>query len=84
MEPLGYRVAIHNSITTPLLLAGVPRTFAILNGTFAAATVFGMQTFYALPICVVAHVVAMVLTKKDPYFFKILMRHLHQKKYYKV
>ena len=84
MEPLGYRVAVHNSLTSPLLLAGVPRTFAILNGTFAAAITFGLQSLYAIPICLLAHVVAMFLTKKDPYFFKILMRHIKQKKYYRI
>ena len=37
-EPDGHRIALRTSLTRPLLLGGVPRTFAILNATVAAAT----------------------------------------------
>ena len=84
MEPAGFRVVVHSSLTNPLLLAGVPRTFAILNGTFVAAVTFGLHTWYAIPICFILHLIAMMLTKKDPYFFKILMRHIKQKNYYRI
>ena len=32
----GFEVALHRSLTEPILLAGSPRSFAILNGTFGA------------------------------------------------
>ena len=31
----GFEVALHRSLTEPILLAGAPRSFAILNGTLA-------------------------------------------------
>ena len=84
MTTPGYQVTIHNALTTPLLMAGVPRRFAILNGTAAAAITFGLHSWYAIPICAILHVVAAFLTKKDPYFFSIMTRHIKQKNYYQV
>jgi len=84
MSTPGYRIAIHNALTTPILMAGVPRKFAILNGTVCAAVTFGLQSLYALPVCLMAHLVAMFLTKKDPYFFQTIIRHVKHKGYYSV
>lgn len=84
MATVGYQIPIHNALTTPLLLAGVPRKFAILNGTFCAAFVLGLHTWFALPVFIITHMVAVLLTKRDPFFFSILVRHLRQKPYYQV
>ena len=35
--PAGYEVPLHRSLTEPVLIAGAPRSFTILNGTLAAA-----------------------------------------------
>ena len=35
--PEGYRLPLRTSLTRPILLAGVPRAFAILNAKAAAA-----------------------------------------------
>ncbi|MBU0455784.1 MAG: VirB3 family type IV secretion system protein [Pseudomonadota bacterium] len=84
MAKVGYRIKLHHSLVTPMMLAGVPRKFAIFNGTIGAAMVLGLHAFYMLPVCVGLHVVAMVLAKKDPYFFEIVLRHMKQKKFYGV
>jgi len=78
------QVKIFQALTSPLLLAGVPRTFAILNGTICAAFVLALQSFYVLPICILVHACAVFLTKKDPYFFSVISRQLKQKSYYDV
>ncbi|MCD6048378.1 MAG: transporter substrate-binding protein [Gammaproteobacteria bacterium] len=78
------QVKVYQSLTTPILLAGVPRQFAILNGTFCAALVLGLQSFYALPVCIALHVIGVIFTKKDPNFFSVMLRHLKQKNYYDV
>lgn len=78
------QVKVYQSLTAPILLGGVPRQFAILNGTFCAALVLGLQSFYILPICVGLHLAGIVLTKKDPHFFNTMLRHLRQKNYYNV
>ena len=84
MSTPGFSIAIHNSLTSPILLAGVPRQLAILNGTLAAAVVFGLHSLWILPVCLGLHVGAMMLAKKDPYFFQVILRHIHKKSYYRV
>ncbi|HOJ78516.1 MAG TPA: VirB3 family type IV secretion system protein [Bacillota bacterium] len=78
----GYRIPIHHSLTEQILLGGVPRGIAILNGTLAAAFALGMHTITPLPICLVVHIVAMFAAKKDPQFFDCFKRHIQQKSYY--
>lgn len=80
----GYRISLHNSLTTPIMLGGVPRQFSILNWTICAALVLGMRAVYLLPIFVMIHLVAVFFAKKDPYFFEVILRHLKQKKFYRV
>ncbi|MCX7122107.1 MAG: VirB3 family type IV secretion system protein [Gammaproteobacteria bacterium] len=82
MSTPGYQIAIHSSLTTPLLMAGAPRTFSLLNGTFAAAATLGLHSFYAIPICAVIQIVMAALTKKDAYCGQVIMRHIKQKNYY--
>ena len=48
-EPEGFYVTLRTSLTRPLLLGGVPRTFAILNATVAAAIAFGLQRIALRP-----------------------------------
>jgi type IV secretion system protein TrbD len=78
------QIKIFHALTTPILLGGVPRQFAILNGTVCAATVFAMQNLYLLPIFIVLHFLAVVCTKKDPYFFSVMLRNVRQKPYHDV
>ncbi len=80
----GSVIPIHQSLTQPLLLAGAPRTLAILNGTVAAAVTLGLQSLYALPACLAIHLISVALAKKDPYFLQVLTRSLHKKSYYNV
>lgn len=84
MTTPGYRIKLHNALVTPILLMGVPRRLAILNGTLAAALTLGLRAYYLLPIFVAIHFTAMYFTKKDPYFFDVILSHLQLKKYYKV
>lgn len=78
------QVKIFHALISPILLAGVPRQFAILNGTFCAALVIALQSLYILPVCIILHIAAVILTKKDPHFFSVIIRHLRQKTYYDV
>lgn len=84
MSTPGYNVTIHNSLTAPILMGGVPRQLAILNGTFCAAVTFGLHSLLAIPVCFLIHIAAMLMAKKDPYFFQVGLRHIRQKSYYKV
>ena len=39
----GFVIPVHRALTEPILLAGAPRSIAILNGTLAAAIGLGLQ-----------------------------------------
>jgi type IV secretion system protein TrbD len=80
----GFRIRLHNSLVTPILLAGVPREFAILNWTMCAALVLGLHALYLLPFFIIFHLVAFFFAKRDPYFFAVVLRHIRQKKYYTI
>lgn len=82
MATPGFAVKIHNALTAPMLTAGVPRQFFILNMTFLAAITLGMQSLYAIPVCLILHVAAVMMAKKDPHFFQVMVRHVRQKNYY--
>lgn len=78
----GYEIPIHRSLTEPILLGGVPRTVAILIGTFTAAIGLGLQSFTALPLGLILHVMAVAATKQDPQFFDAFRRHIKQRNVY--
>ena len=83
MNTPGFRIALHNSLTTPIMLGGAPRKFAILNWTLGAALVLGLRAFYILPVFVILHIAAVFFAKKDPDFFEVILRLLKQKRFYK-
>ncbi len=51
----GLRAPIHHALTTPLLIAGIPRSACYLLWTVAAAFAFGMQEIWIVPIALVLH-----------------------------
>ena len=76
----GYDVPLHRALTEPILLAGAPRSFAILNGTLAASIGLGLRLWIAgLLIWLVGHAVAVWVTRKDPAFLIVLSRHARHK-----
>ena len=84
MTTPGFQIKVHNSLTEPLLMAGAPRQFTILNATLWAAMLLGLQSLWAIPGWIVLHFGAVMLTKKDPYFFQVILRHIRQKIFYRV
>ena len=46
----GYEIPIHSSLTQVIMIAGVPRELAILNGTLTAALVLGLHSFWGIPV----------------------------------
>ena len=78
----GYEIPIHRALTEQILLGGVHRAVAILNGTIAAAFGIGLHSFYIIPFCLFVHIAAVIMTKRDPQFFDCFRRHIKQKGYY--
>jgi type IV secretory pathway TrbD component len=73
-------VPLYRSLTEPILLAGAPRSIAILNGTIAAALGLGLQMWLGgLVLWIAGHTLAVVAARHDPQFAEILPRHLRAK-----
>jgi len=73
----GFVIPVHRALTEPILLAGAPRSIAILNGTLAAAIGLGLQLWLiGLLIWVAGHLAAVWATKSDPLFVDVVRRHL--------
>jgi type IV secretion system protein VirB3 len=78
----GYEVPLHTALTQPVLLAGAPRTFAILNATLAMVIGLGLHLWWlGFPVGLVCHLAAMAMTKRDPDWFDVVRRHLRQPTY---
>ena len=76
----GYEVVLHRALTEPILIAGAPRSFAILNGTLAAAIGVGLRVWIAgALIWLIGHATAVWVTRKDPAFLTVLSRHARHK-----
>lgn len=79
----GFEAPIHGSLAAPILLGGVPRGIAIVNGTVAAALGLGLQQWIAgLVVWALGHSIAALATRRDPQFAPALARHLRQKGHY--
>ncbi|GEM_PF-56369 len=73
----GFTVPVHRALTEPILLAGAPRAFAILNGTLAGAIGFGLQLWVAgIVLGLLGHVVAVWAARRDPLVVEVGRRHL--------
>lgn len=73
----GFVVPVHRALTEPILLAGAPRSIAILNGTLAAAVGLGLQLWLVgLLIWIVGHLAAVWAAKRDPLFVDVVRRHI--------
>ena len=76
----GFEIPLHRALTEPILLAGAPRTIAIVNGTVAAALGLGLRLWIAgIAVAVIGHAIAAFAAKRDPRFVEVLGRHLRHK-----
>ena len=80
----GFEVPIHRSLTQPIMIAGVPRELAILNGTLTAALILGMHSPFGVPVGMMLHILFVAVSKKDPQFFTTFRRQVRHKRYYSV
>ena len=81
--PEGFEVPVHRALVEPILLGGVPRTIAIVNGTAAAALGLGLQQWVAgLALWALGHTLGVFAARRDPDFAAVLARHIRQKGYW--
>ncbi len=72
--PEGFEVPIHRSLTEPILVAGLPRRFAILLWTPGMVIVLGLYQLWFLPVQIGLHILFAALPKRDPLFFEVVLR----------
>ncbi len=73
----GFFAPVHRALTEPILLAGAPRSIAILNGTLAAALGLGLRLWLVgLALWAIGHFAAVWAAKRDPLFVEVGRRHL--------
>ena len=77
-EPVaGFYAPVRRSLTEPILLAGTPRSVAILNGTLAAAIGLGLRLWLVgVVFWLICQLVAVWATRRDAAFVDIVRRHL--------
>jgi len=76
-EVRGFEVPVHRALTEPILLAGAPRSIAIVNGTLAAAVGLGLQLWLVgLVLWAVGHAAAAWAARRDPRFADVVRRHV--------
>ena len=60
------------------MIAGVPRTVAILGGTIGSALVLGMQNAWMILILIPVYMMLVVLYRSDPYLLEVLVSHVNE------
>lgn len=76
--PEGFSVPIHRSLTSHLMMGGIPRKIAILNGTVIISFLLGAQNLWALPIGIISHLILVALYRKDSDILEVLRRNLNK------
>jgi type IV secretion system protein VirB3 len=76
----GLEVPLHRSLVEPMLLAGLPRTVALVLWTSVGAFAFGLHQIWTLPLGIVLHLGAAAATRADPYVLDIVLLALKTQK----
>jgi type IV secretion system protein VirB3 len=69
----GLEVPLHRSLVEPMLLAGLPRTVALVLWTAVGAFALGLHQIWVLPVGIVVHIAAAAATRADPYVLEIVL-----------
>lgn len=78
----GTPIPIHRSLTEDILLGGVPREMAIVNGALGAGLGIGGHSWYVIPVFIFIHMGLAYVHKNDSQFLLCLRSYFHLKNYY--
>src|SRR5690606_7991692 len=82
-EPEGYRIPLRTSLTRPPLIAGDPRTSAIMHATVASAIGFCLQQpITGIPLGAIAHSAGAYASSRDPWFLDTWPRAMAKPSYF--
>ncbi len=76
--PEGFYVPIHRSLTSKVMLGGIPRKIAIINGTMIIALVVGAHNLWVLPLGIMSHLVLVALHRRDQDILAVIRRNLNR------
>jgi len=72
-----FAAPVHRALYEPILMAGAPRSLAIVNGTLAAAVGLGLRAWLAgLVVFLAGHGLAAWAARSDVQFVEVARRHL--------
>ncbi len=76
-RPTGYDLPVAQALAEPVLMAGMPRDYAILMGTVALVLGLALRIWWlGLLWWAVAHAVGVLAARSDRRLFDVLRRHL--------
>ena len=79
-KPAGYNVKLHQALTERIMIAGVPRTFFIMNLVAGfSITVQMRQPWIGIPVPLFLHFAAYQIHQIDPYFLEIAKKYMKLK-----
>ncbi|WP_313103812.1 VirB3 family type IV secretion system protein [Brevundimonas sp.] len=76
-QPVGWSLPVAQALATPVLMAGMPRDYAVLMGTTALMLGLALRIWWlGLLWWALAHGLGLWAARRDPRFFEVLRRHL--------
>lgn len=76
-RPQGFDLPVAQALAEPVLLAGMPRDYAVLMGTIALVLGLALRIWWlGLLWWAFAHAVGVWAARSDQMFFAVLRRHL--------
>lgn len=81
-KPKGYYLAIHKSLTDPLLIGGLPRNLCLGLWSIGVALGVMLKMYWFFVPVIITHLAVRRLTKKDPDFFQTVVCHIHDRHYF--
>ena len=75
------KVKLHKGGIERVMLFGVPKVIAVVEGMAAMMCVFAFHSLFVIPFIIIIHVVFAQLYKIDPYYIEILISHIREDDY---
>jgi type IV secretion system protein VirB3 len=76
-RPEGWELPVAQGLAEPIMLAGMPRDYAILMGTLALILGLGLRLWWlGIAWWTIAHAIGLYASRTDKRFFDVLRRHL--------
>jgi type IV secretion system protein VirB3 len=78
-HPDGWELPLPQALTEPVLIAGMPRTYAVLMGTLAVVLGLALRIWWlGLLWWAAAHALGLLAARTDKHIFDVLRRHLRR------